>query len=298
MSVQVSSPRRKRSAIDKDEFETLFSSRGTKWSGLTVEKARQLSADSPHDVEATEPLVGYVQPSIEVKWAARGARHRCTFRPGVSVFLNKHYPLYELTATTQEFDAIFVRLERPKIAELLHDDVRLPKVDFLDHVIMNDDQAIGMIGAMYAEARAGSPAGGLLAQSISLALLAHVYDRYDRANAARRFESRLSPRQDEIISRYVRENIGSDLSVTELADLLQLSPAYFCKAFAKTRGVTPHRFVLNERISIAMEKLRQPSAPVLAQLAADLGFANQAHFSNVFRKIVGCSPSEFRSAVR
>jgi AraC family transcriptional regulator len=86
--------------------------------------------------------------------------------------------------------------------------------------------------------------------------------------------------------------------VAELANLLHLSPAYFCKAFAKIRGVTPHRFVLNERIAIAMKKLQMPFVPSLAQVAADLGFADQAHFSTVFRKIVGRSPSEFRNKAR
>ena len=162
-------------------------------------------------------------------------------------------------------------------------------------MISNDDQMIGMVNAMYAEARAGSPAGALFSQSISIAFLTHLYDRYDRTGAVRRLEGRLSPRQDEIITRYVKEHIGSDMSIAELAGLVNLSPAYFCKAFSKTRGVTPHRFILNERIVIAMERLRQPSAPPLSELASSLGFANQAHFSNVFRKIVGRSPSEFRS---
>jgi AraC family transcriptional regulator len=115
----------------------------------------------------------------------------------------------------------------------------------------------------------------------------------------RRLEGRrLSPRQDEIVSRYVREHIGDSLSIVELSTLLQLSPANFCKAFSKTHGVTPHRFVLNQRIMIAMEKLRQPSAPPFAELARALGFANQAHFSNVFRKLVGRSPLQFRNRAK
>jgi AraC family transcriptional regulator len=96
----------------------------------------------------------------------------------------------------------------------------------------------------------------------------------------------------------VREHIGDGLSIAELANLLQLSPAYFCKALSKTHGVTPHRFVLNQRIVIVMEALRQPSAPPIAELAHALGFADQAHFSNVFRKLVGHSSSKFRNHVR
>jgi AraC family transcriptional regulator len=163
-------------------------------------------------------------------------------------------------------------------------------------VISNDAQMIEMLSAMLAEASAGSPAGALFSQSISIAFLTHILDRYDCARAARRLQGRLSPRQDKIILHYVREHIGCDMTITELASVLRLSPAYFCKAFSKSHGVTPHRFILNQRIDIAMERLRQPSPPAFADLASSLGFADRMHFSQVFRKIVGRSPSEFRSS--
>jgi AraC family transcriptional regulator len=277
--------------------ETLFSSRGTRWSGLLVEKRRRTFADCPHVIEIHEPWIAD-PPKIDMKWVARGTRYRFTIRPGMSMFINEGYRFDELTYATPEFEVVYVRLEQAKIVELLHGDAPSSKIDFFDNVITNDEQAVGMINAMYAEARAGSPAGALFSESISVALLTHLYDRYDRAGAARRLEGRLSPRQVETINRYVTEHIGSDLSVVELAGVLQLGPAYFCKSFSKTCGVTPHRFVLNRRIAIAIDKLESPSAPPLAELARSLGFVDQAHFSNIFRKLVGRSPSQFRNRAK
>jgi AraC family transcriptional regulator len=275
-------------------LETIFSSRGTRWSGLLVEKKRRTFADCPHVVEIHEPWI--VDPAkVELKWMARGTRYRFTIRPGMSMFINEGYRFDELTGATPECEVVYVRLEQAKIVELLHGDAPSSKIDFFDNVTTHDEQAVGMITAMYAEARAGSPAGALFSESISVALLTHLYDRYDRAGAARRLEGRLSPRQVETINRYVTEHIGSDLSVVELAGVLQLSPAHFCRMFPKTCGVTPHRFVLNKRIAIAIDKLESPSAPPLAELARALGFGDQAHFSNIFRTLVGCPPSEFRN---
>jgi AraC-like DNA-binding protein len=116
--------------------------------------------------------------------------------------------------------------------------------------------------------------------------------------AVKREVGRLTPRQSELISRYVRDRIDAELSIAGLAALLNLSPSYFCKAFVKSFGITPHRFVLNERISLAKQKLQQTTAPHQAELAKILGFADQAHFSNAFRKIVGCTPSEFSRRAR
>jgi AraC family transcriptional regulator len=275
---------------------TLFSSRGTIWGGLPVELHR-MHPGSPRGVDATEHRVAAVLSTTEVAWTARGTHHRAQCRPGTSVFLKKRYQFDELIFR-ERTDLIRVLLEDGKVSELLHDDVCSPRVDFLEHVITTDDQLAGIVNAMYAEARAGSPAGDLFSRAISVALLAHVYDRYDRSRAASRLEGRLSRRQVETVSRYVREHIGCALSIVELAGLLQLSPAYFCRAFSKTLGVTPHRFVLNERIAIARQRLHQTSTPPMAELAHALGFATQAHFSVVFQKLVGCSPSEFRRRVK
>jgi AraC family transcriptional regulator len=277
--------------------ETIFSSRGTRWSGLLVEKRCKTFGDCPHVFEVHEPWI-VDPPKIEVTWVARGTRYRFAFRPGMSMFVNEGYRFDEVSAATPEFDTVYVRLEQAKIVELLHDDARSSKIDFLEYVTTNDEQAVGMINVMYAAARAGNPAGALFSESISVALLTHLYDRYDRAGAARRLERRLSPRQVETINRYVTEHIGSDLSVVELAGLLQLSPAYFCKAFSKSCGVTPHRFVVNKRIAIAIDKLELPSAPPLAELARTLGFADPAHFSTIFRKLVGRSPLQFRNRAK
>jgi AraC family transcriptional regulator len=283
-------------AHEQSGLLTLFSSRGTRWGGLPVELLR-MHPGSPHGVDPTEHRVAAVLSTTEVAWTARGTRHRAQWRPGTSIFLRERYQLDDLDST-ERTDSIVVALEDGKVSELQHDDLCSSRVDFLEHVITTDDQLVGIVNAMAAEARAGSPAGDLFSQAISVALLAHVYDRYDRSRAARRLEGRLSRRQVETVSRYVKGHIECALSIVELAGLLQLSPAYFCTAFSKTLGVTPHRFVLNERIAIARQRLQQTSAPPIAGLACALGFANQPHFSVVFRKLVGCSPSEFRRRVK
>jgi AraC family transcriptional regulator len=273
-------------------YSTIFSSRGMRWNGLQIELGFQPQPDFPFSIEEAEPRDYCVLSATEISWSAKGAGHKARWRPGTTIFLKDRYRIDDLFMIGA--DSINVQLEDSKLSELQHDEIRASRVDFMEHVIARDEQVAGMLSAMLAEARAGNPAGDLFSQSISLALLAHVYDRYDRSKAAHRVEGRLSQRQIDIVSRYVREHIAYDLSIVGLARLLQLSPAYFCKAFSKTLGVTPHRFVVSERISIARERLRTPSAPPLVEIALGLGFADQAHFSNVFRNLVGCSPSEFR----
>jgi hypothetical protein len=158
---QINSQATKAPVLDQTGFCPLFSSRGTRWGGLVVERTRRLNADCPIRIEISEPHAACILFKTELRWTARGTRYSRSLGPGVGVFLIEDYRLDELTSTTSHYDFITVRLEREKIEELMHDDVRSTRVDFLEHVISNDEQMVGMLHAMFAEAQAGSPAGDL-----------------------------------------------------------------------------------------------------------------------------------------
>jgi hypothetical protein len=158
---QVNSQATKAPVLDQTGFYPLFSSRGTRWGGLVVEKTRRLNADCPHSFEASEPLAACILLKTELRWTARGTRYSRSLGPGVGVFLIEGYRADELTSTASNYETIRVLLEREKVAELMHDDVRSTRVDFLEHVISSDEQMLGMLHAMFAEAQAGSPAGDL-----------------------------------------------------------------------------------------------------------------------------------------
>jgi AraC family transcriptional regulator len=59
--------------------------------------------------------------------------------------------------------------------------------------------------------------------------------------------------------------------------------------FKRSTGVAPHRFLMNARISRAQELLLEKDAN-LAMVAAATGFADQGHFTRVFKKATGVTP--------
>jgi AraC family transcriptional regulator len=85
----------------------------------------------------------------------------------------------------------------------------------------------------------------------------------------------------------------SELTLIEMAQSVELSPAHFSRMFRQATGETPHQFVLRTRIERAKEMLRAPEARVL-DVAVACGFKTQQHFARVFRHVCGTSPSEYR----
>ena len=98
------------------------------------------------------------------------------------------------------------------------------------------------------------------------------------------------------ITEHINAHLDSELPLCELARIARRSPRQLIRTFSITFGSTPHQYVINQRVARAKELLLGDQ--LLVQIAADLGFANQSHFSFVFQKLVGYSPGKFRRISR
>lgn len=90
----------------------------------------------------------------------------------------------------------------------------------------------------------------------------------------------------------IEARCGNTLRLAELAQVAGLSPYYFVRAFRAQVGMTPHAWQLDARIRRA-RRLLDAGVP-LAELALQLGFADQSHFQRVFRQRVAATPRQYQ----
>lgn len=109
--------------------------------------------------------------------------------------------------------------------------------------------------------------------------------------------SLLAPWQCKKAVAHIDEHLSSTIRITDLAGLVRLSSSYFSRAFKSTFGKTPQQFVLDRRVARAQHAMLTSEAP-LCDIALACGFADQAHLSRVFRRLVGASPNQWRRARR
>jgi AraC family transcriptional regulator len=86
------------------------------------------------------------------------------------------------------------------------------------------------------------------------------------------------------------------LTLDEVARPLRLHPSSFCRAFKKSTGLTPHRYLLLCRVNRAKQMMRD-SDRTLTEIALDCGFNSSSQFSVVFKRIEGLSPRSFRRSM-
>jgi AraC family transcriptional regulator len=95
------------------------------------------------------------------------------------------------------------------------------------------------------------------------------------------------------VLEYIDANLGKNITLSELASAVNMSLYHFAVLFRQSTGVSPHRYVLNQRVERAKGLLRDPKLSVL-DVSINVGFEHQNNFARAFRRVIGVSPTQFR----
>ena len=158
---------------------------------------------------------------------------------------------------------------------------------------IRDEQIESIAHAAESEINSGMRAGNLFMESLATALAARVLDRYSSQRIAlREIRGGLSPYQLRSTRDFIEAHLGEDFGLAELAANVRMSPYYFCRLFKQSTSLSPHQFVIRERIERARRLLKEHRF-TMVEIAANLGFSDQSHFARVFRIMVGTTPKRY-----
>ncbi|GGA04201.1 hypothetical protein GCM10008018_57670 [Paenibacillus marchantiophytorum] len=96
----------------------------------------------------------------------------------------------------------------------------------------------------------------------------------------------------EQVIAHIRQHVASNMTVNDYAKLVYLSGSYFANLFKKVTGMTVVQFVTTERMEQAKIMLAQGKQ--VQEIAQALGYEDRPHFSELFKKHTGRTPSEFK----
>lgn len=118
---------------------------------------------------------------------------------------------------------------------------------------------------------------------------------YATAIALARKKSEYSPLIQKCCD-YIQSHIYENPTTQKLAEAMHFSRSYVSHKFKKELGVSINQFIMQERIHAA-ERVLGTDMP-LSEIAENLGFASQSHFTEVFKKQTGMTPSQYRKQRR
>ena len=95
------------------------------------------------------------------------------------------------------------------------------------------------------------------------------------------------------VTQYIQDNLHRELRLAELSGQVHMSPYHFARLFKRSTGTPPHRFVLRRRIDRATTLLTTGELSI-GEVARVVGFRTSSHFTTVFRRTTGITPSVYR----
>lgn len=101
--------------------------------------------------------------------------------------------------------------------------------------------------------------------------------------------------QTEQIRLYIDSRIMENIKLSTLAKHFYVTEEHIIRTFKKTYGITPHQYILQSKIRIAMIMLRTTKDSI-EEIAYRLNFSDPHHFSAQFKKLVGVRPLPYRQS--
>lgn len=266
----------------------------------------ELRYETPQNILSTPPIEedAYLV-AVHLKnfpnysyWENGKAAPVAPIRQGETIVYDiKRRPTFHLNSA---FHSVHFYLPRAAL-DALADDANAPRIDQLHYkpAVAHADSALrGIAEGLLPSFRHPDHVSWLFMDHLMLAVGHHVAARYGGMRPREHpYRGGLTPTQERRAKELLSENLAGDMPLAFVASECGLSLSQFSRAFRKSVGGPPHRWVIRQRIALAKAMLRDKSLP-LSQVALECGFSDQSHFTRCFQTLVGISPGAWRRSVR
>jgi AraC family transcriptional regulator len=198
---------------------------------------------------------------------------------------------------THPVDGIYAELiitpDPETLAEIAHaSESRLPSHPLFRRRSRLADPALQCMRARYLHRAANGVSDETEREELVLTLLRLALQSSSDGCTATSRTRRLIARTKE----FLEAHLCGPVRLADVSRAVGASPAYLTDVFRRVEGLPLHRYLVQLRLARALVEL--PHADDLTTLAFNLGFSSHSHFTAVFGRAFGCTPSEFRQSTR
>jgi len=276
-------------------FVPLSSSDGHQWDGFGVRHYRVPAIEVPEQPMAAHRVQIQLGRPIKLEAIQDGHLLKGRLLNGDLIYTP---PKVRYGARWEEEREILVILLEPSfVARATQTLFTEDQIDTAPRFRFRDSIIEGIGRALYAELASQTSLGRLYAESLANVLAVHLLRRYSASEQPiRETNNGLSRHKLRRALETIHDNLNRDISLAEIAANVGISPYHFARLFKQSTGLAPHQYVLAQRIERAQTLLSETALP-LAEIAHLLGFADQSHFTAIFRRLTATTPKAYRSAL-
>jgi AraC family transcriptional regulator len=270
---------------------TDFSYRSREWNGVVVHHIKQQHASGRRwqnlcthqaTVEVVlEQVDGYCEPRMRIN----NPTPRNRYDDGHAAYIPPNVEVWGYSDSTSAIRVMRMRFDYHVIERLLAEESG-PKV-WTEPLLLLYDDRISQCAELLARECDADEESPLYGESLTTALLAVLFTTPQAR--VKSVHSGLARWQLRRAIEYMEANLLKDIRLPELATVVGLSPSQFARAFKVSLGLTPHRWLVEQRIHRAKRFMAKNGKSISAS-AHLAGFATQSHFTKAFRRVTGTTP--------
>ncbi|MEG5059220.1 helix-turn-helix transcriptional regulator [Microcoleus sp. A2-C5] len=270
----------------------ILSSHGANWEGIHVEYHHQPPHECPEHC-LQQHSIGMILSSTIGGAVINGKHYGSERCEGEQIFVAAAGTDYHPYAV-EDHEFMAIALEPDHFDNTVHESTNGNLIEIIPHWQTRDPLIFGIGWALKTELESGGLNGTLYVDALKNALSLHLLHHYCAQKLKLQdFAGGLDPSKLQIVIDYINDYLNRDLHLSELANLVHMSPYYFTRLFKQSTGIPPHQYVTKCRIEKAKLLLKQPEFSI-AYISQQVGFKDQSHFSKTFCKIVGLNPKKYR----
>lgn len=277
-----------------------LSSRQMGWHGILVEQhhytsipdkteEKELPALSDHWLILPMGPPTYVNQKSDDRW------REPIFQKGDSLLVPAEQLSYWCCPGGQAVQELNIYLQQKLVEQVAEaSEIKTARVNLVNHFGQQDLNLQQIAMLLLSEVKSGGMMGRLYVESLSQALIIHLLRHYSEDAPIIAPENRsLTHIQLQQAIDYIHTHLDRDLSLVELANVINISPTYFANLFKQAMKISPHQYVIQQRVEQAKVMLSKTDLAI-ADIALQVGFSSQSHLTQQFKRITGMTPNQVR----
>jgi len=272
------------------------------WSNIQLAYYRHPSLDLPEISSSQHVIVIPLKyQAVDLEYCWEGRLQKFFYREqdianGCIQFVPANLPVKSRSHTSaQGMELIHCHLDPAFVATIAHESINPDRVELLQ-IMKKADLLLHQLGlALKSSLEEDGSDSRFYADAMATAMAAHLLRHYaTRNHHFQQYEDGLSKQKLRQAIDYMQAHLDESLSLSAIANELGMSQYYFCHLFKRSTGMSPHQYLMRQRVERARHLLKQPEQTIIS-VAMDCGFANPSHFAKCFRQHTGMNPKQFRN---
>lgn len=262
------------------------------WQGIYLETNCQPPLETPEFTWQQHTVTIPRHSIAHIEEVANGKTQTVSCQVGTASFtpagLSRQY------RWLQPIELTHIILEPALIHQVAFESVDPDRIELIPYFVQPNPLVYQICLSLVQEFEANPASSKLYAESaatmLAIHLLRHHSTRHHRALSK---EGHPPNHQLDRAIDYIHAHLTDDISLKAIANYLGISRYHLCRMFKRSMGMSPHKYVLQQRVEKAKSMLHEGKLTI-SDIAIACGFSHQSHFSYHFKRFTGVTPRTFK----